>query len=89
VPLFDDTHLVSCRLHLAALLVSAVEFLKQLPVELALAPAFTLSALVALELAVVRACLPTMAHLVPAVLTKPVSVLQLLKSTTNIVISNV
>ena len=62
--------------------MSAVEFLKQLPV-------VRLSAMVALELAVVPASPPAMAHLVPAVHTKPASVFQLLKSTINIVISKV
>jgi len=63
-------------------LVSAVDTLKQLAVHLALAPLVRPSA-------VVLACLPAMAHLVPAVHTKPVSNRQLLKSMINIVISNV
>ena len=72
---FHDIYLVSCRFHL-------VDILQQLAVHLASAPLVRQSA-------VVLACLPAMAHLVPPVHTKPVSNLQLLKSMINIVISNV
>jgi hypothetical protein len=66
-----------------------VEFLTQFPVVLALALVFRLLAVVAvvaLELVVVPACLPAMAHLAPAVHTKQVSVCQLLKYILNTVI---
>lgn len=66
--------------------MSGVEFLTQFPVVLALALVFRLLAVVALELVVVPACLPAMAHLVPAVHTKQVSVCQLLKYMINTVI---